>query len=103
MSSRRFHYDEYLLGVKVVSINEITIVMMPARLAALGLLQATAFWDFDVIILVNDVTNKIAYLKLFVDVGIWTHFDSSNISETNVIMTLILQGFDGIFWRAVLV
>ena len=48
-------------SLNVILINMITILMMPAKLATLGLLKIKVFWnkDYDIIIFVHDVTNKI--------------------------------------------
>ena len=47
--------------LKVVLINMVTILMMSARLATLGLLNLKVFWNkgYDVIISGHDVTSKI--------------------------------------------
>ena len=68
--------------------------MMPAKLATLGLLKIKVTWnkDYDVIISVPDVTNKILsrYSYYIVDVVIWQKFDNSSIFMTEVIKTSIL-------------
>ena len=83
--------------------------MMPARMANPGLLKVTVFWNkgYDVIIPVNDVTNKILSRdsNYIVDVFMWSKFGNSSISMKQVITTSILQGFDqknSIFWVVVL-
>ena len=68
--------------------------MMSAKMATLGLLKITVFWNkgYDVIISVNDVTNKILSRdsNYIVDVFIWPKFGNCSISMRNVITTSIL-------------
>ena len=63
----RLHFTWFLIlltffyTLKVVLINIVAIVMMLAKLAALGLLRKKIFWNkyYDVIIYVHDVTKVI--------------------------------------------
>ena len=68
--------------------------MMPAKLATPGLLKITVFWNkvYDVIISVNDVTNKILSRdsNYIVDVFMWPKFGNCSISMREVITTSIL-------------
>ena len=68
--------------------------MMLAKMATPGLLKITVFWnkDYDVIIPVNDVTNKILSRdsNYVVDVFMWPKFGNSSISMREVITTSIL-------------
>ena len=72
----------------------ITILMMLAKMATPDLLKTTVFWNkgYDVIISVDDVTNKILSgdSNYIVDVVIWPKFGSSSISMREVIITSIL-------------
>ena len=68
--------------------------MMLAKMASPGFLELTVFWNkgYDVIIPVNDVTNKIFlpdsnYTK---DLFMWPKFGNSSISMREVITTSIL-------------
>ena len=67
---------------------------MSAKKATPGLLKITVFWnkDYDVIIPVNDVTNKILSRdsNYVVDVFMWPKFGNSSISVGEVIITSIL-------------
>ena len=67
-------------------------------MATPGLLKITVFWNkgYDVIISVDDVTNKILSRdsNYIVDVVMWPKFGNSSISMREVIITSILQGFD---------
>ena len=59
-----------------------------------GLLKITVFWDkgYDVIISVNDVTNKILWRdsNYIVDLFMWPKFGDSIISMREIITTSIL-------------
>ena len=79
-------------------------------MATPGLLKITVFWNkgYDVIIHVDDVTNKILSrdLNFIVDAFMWPNFGNSSISMKEVITTSILQGFDQkncFFWEVVLI
>ena len=79
--------------------------MMPAKMATL---KITVFWNkgYDVIIPVNDVTNKFLSRdsNYIIDVFMWPKFGNSSISMREVITTSILERFEKpIFWRVVLV
>ena len=68
--------------------------MISAKMAIPGLLKIMVFWNegYDVIILVDDVTNKILSRdsNYIVDVFIWPNIDNSSISTREVITTSIL-------------
>ena len=68
--------------------------MMSARMATPGLLKITVIWNkgYDVIIIVDDVINKILSrdLNYIVDLLMWPKFGNSNISMREVITTSIL-------------
>ena len=71
-----------------------TILMMLAKMAALGLLKTKMFWNkgYDVIISAHDVTNKILSCDSFyiVDVLFLPKFVNSSTSMREVIITSIL-------------
>ena len=65
----RFHLDIYFLtlltfleSLRMVLINMVKFLMMPAKMATPGLLNINIFWKkaYDVIIFVHDVTNTIS-------------------------------------------
>ena len=68
--------------------------MMSAKMATPGLLKITVFWSkgYDVIVSVDDVTNKILWhdSNYIVDVFMWPKFGKSSISMREVIITSIL-------------
>ena len=68
--------------------------MMSAKMATLGLLKITVFWNkgYDVIIPVDDVTNKISSRdsNYFVDVFMWSKLGSCSISMRECITISIL-------------
>ena len=68
--------------------------MISAKMAIPGLLKIMVFWNegYDVIILVDDATNKILSRdsNYIVDVFIWPNIDNSSISTREVITTSIL-------------
>ena len=68
--------------------------MMSAKMATPGLLKITVFWNkgYDVIISLDDVTNKILWhdSNYIVDVFMWPKFGNSSISVREVITTSIL-------------
>ena len=68
--------------------------MMSAKMAALGLLKITGFWNkgYDVIISVDDVTNKMLSRdsSYIIDVFMWPKFGNCSISMREVITTSIL-------------
>ena len=72
----------------------ITILMMSAKMATLGLLEIMLFWKkrYDVIICVDDVTNKILPrdLNYIVNLVMWPKFGNSSISMREIIITWIL-------------
>ena len=68
--------------------------MMSAKMATQGLLKITVFWnkDYNVIIYVDDVTNKILWhdSNYMVDMFMWKKFCNSSISMRERITTSIL-------------
>ena len=72
--------------------------MMSAKMATLGILKKTVFWNkgYDLIIPVDDVPNKILSddSNYIVDVLMWLKFGNSSISIRGVITTSILKRFD---------
>ena len=72
----------------------VTILMMSAKMATPGLRKIKVFWKkgYDVIIFVNDVTNKILSRdsNYIVDVVTWPKFGNSSIFMREVIITSIL-------------
>ena len=68
--------------------------MMPVKMATPGLLKITVFWNkgYDVIISVDDVTDKILSRdsNYIVDVFMWPKFGNCSISMRKVITTSIL-------------
>ena len=95
------HFDTYFLilltffrSFKVVLTNMIPILMMSAKLVILNLLKVKVFWNegYDLIICVNDVTNKILWCdsNYIVNVVMWPKFGNSSISMREVIKTSIL-------------
>ena len=68
--------------------------MMSAKMATPGLRKIKVFWKkgYDVIIFVNDVTNKTLSRdsNYIVDVVMWPKFDNSSISIREDIITSIL-------------
>ena len=68
--------------------------MMSAKMATPGLLKITVFWNkgYDVIIPVDDITNKILSRdsNYIVDVVMWPKFGNSSISIREVIITSVL-------------
>ena len=67
----------------------VTILMMSAKLATLGLLKKIVFWNkgYDVIISVHDVTSKILSRdsNYIIDVVMWPKFGNSSISMREVL------------------
>ena len=72
----------------------ITIFMMSAKMATLGLLKIKVFWNkgYDVIIYVHDVTktNWWRDSNYIEDVVMWLKFGNSGISMREVIITSLL-------------
>ena len=72
----------------------VAILMMSLKLATLGLLMIKEFWnrDYDVVISVPDVTNKILARdpNYIVDLIIWPKSGNSSSSTRDVIITSIL-------------
>ena len=69
----------------------VTILMISAKMTTPDLRKTKVFWkgDYDAIISVNDVTNKILSLEsnYIVDVVTWPKFDNSSIFMREVIIT----------------
>ena len=69
----------------------VTILMMSAKIAVPGLRKVKVFWKkgYDVIIFVNDVTNKTlsSDSNHIVDVVIWPKFGNSSSSMRELIIT----------------
>ena len=72
----------------------VTILMVSAKMATLGLLKIKIFWykGYDVIIFVYDVTNKILSRdsNYIIDVAMWQKFGNFSISMRKVIIISIL-------------
>ena len=72
---------------------------MSAKMATPGLLKITVFWNkgYDVIISVDDVTNKILSRdsNYIVDVFMWPKFGNSSISMREVITTSLYKDLTG--------
>ena len=68
--------------------------MVSAKMATPGLLKLKIFWnkDYDVIISIYGVTNKILSRdsNYIVDLVMWPKFDNSSISMREVVITSIL-------------
>ena len=83
----------FFKSLQIFLINVVTILMMPAKMATLGLLKMKVFWNkfFDVIISVYDRINKILScdLSYIVDVVMWLKFGNSSTSMRGVIITSI--------------
>ena len=71
---------------------------MSTKMATPGLLKITVFWNkgYDVIIFVDDLTNKILSRDSnhIVDVFMWPKFGNCSISMREVVTTSTLYGFD---------
>ena len=77
----------------IVLINMVTILMMSAKMATLGLLKIRSFWIkvYDVIISAHDVTKKfLSHDSNNIDVVMWPKFSNCIISMRKVIITSIL-------------
>ena len=76
----------------------ISILVMSAKLARLGLLKIKVFWKKGcvIIISINDVINKILSddSNYNEDVVMWPKFGNSSISMREAIITSILEIFD---------
>ena len=86
----------------------VTILMMSAKMAMVGLLKMNLFWNnsYDVIILFHGVTNKILSCdsNYIVDVGMWPKFLTLSFLWEK--LTTILLEFDqknDFLWMVVLV
>ena len=85
---------KFCKSLRIGLINIVTILMMSAKMAALGLLRIKVFWNkgSSIIISVHDLTNKILSRDSYyiTDVIIWPKFGNSSISIREVIKTSIL-------------
>ena len=102
--------DKNFDSLDIFLINMVTILMMSAKIATLGLLKIKVFWNkgYDVIISVHDVTNKILSRdwNYNVNVVMWPKFGNTSISVREVIITSILKEVDQknrFFWGLALV
>ena len=82
--------------------------MMSTKLVTLGLLKINMFWkkDYDAIISVHDVTNKILWhdSNCIVDVDIWPKFGNSSISVSFHNLNFIrIWPEKHVFWGVLLV
>ena len=72
----------------------VAILMMSAKVAALGLPKINIFWSkgYDILISVHELTNKILWCKSNYIVGLvmQTKFGNSSVSIREVIVTSIL-------------
>ena len=84
----------FLEPVKIFVINLVIILMKSAKMVTPALFKMTVFWNkgYDVIIPVNDVSNKILSRdsNYIVDGFMWRKFGKSSISMKEVITTSIL-------------
>ena len=84
----------FLESLKICLMNLIIILMMSAKMTTPSLLELTVFWNkgYDVIIFVDEVTNKILSRdsNYIVDVFMWPKFGNCSISMREVITTSIL-------------
>ena len=78
----------FLEASRVFLINVFSILMMSAKLAALGLLKLKVFWNkgYSVIISVHDVTKKFFHEPHVTDVAMRVKFGNSSISMREVII-----------------
>ena len=71
-----------------------TILMMSTKITTPGLLKIRVFWNngYDVIIFVDDVTNKILSRdsNYIIDAVMWPKFGNCTISMRKVIITSVL-------------
>ena len=76
----------------------VPILLMPAKLATLGLIKWKVFWNkgYEVIISLHDVPNKILPLEsnYIPYVVMWPTFGNSNIAMKEVITTSVSERFD---------
>ena len=72
----------------------VTILMMPPKMATVGLLKMRVFWNkgYDVIFSAHDVTNKFLSndSNYIIDVFMWPKFDNCIVSMRKVIITSTL-------------
>ena len=84
-------------SLKIVLINMVAILMMSAKLSTLDSLKRRVFLnkDYDIIISVHDVMNKILSREsnYIVDVVMWPKFSNSSISMRKVVITLTRETF----------
>ena len=76
----------------------VTVLMIPEKMATLGLLKIKIFWNkgYGVIISAYDFTNKILSREsnYIVNIVMWPKFGNSSISMREAIITSILPKFD---------
>ena len=103
--SCRLHIDTWFLvlltyfeSLKIFLINMVVILMMSAKMGTLGFLKIKVFWNksYDVMIYVHDATSQILlrHSNCIVDVVTWPKFGNCSIYMKEVIITLVLEGFD---------
>ena len=84
----------FLESLVIVLKYMVTILIMSSKVTTPGLLKVRVFWnnDYDVIIFVHDVTNKILSRdsNYSIDVVMWPKFGNWSISMRKVIITSIL-------------
>ena len=85
----------------------VIILMMPAKIATPGLLKKKVFWNkfYDVILFIDDVTNKILLLdsNYIIDAFMWPKFGNCSIPMREVItnskyLTRKTAFFEEWFW-----
>ena len=74
--------------------NPVIILMMSAKMDTPGIFRITVFWNegYDIIISIDDVTNKILSRdpNYIVDLFMWSKFGNCSTSVREVITTSIL-------------
>ena len=94
----RIFFLTIMVFLKVVLIHVILILMMLVKFATLGFLEKQVFWNkvYDIIMWVCEVVNKILLRdsNYIASKTLGPKFGNSSISVKEVIITLILYGFD---------
>ena len=94
----RIFFLTIMVFLKVVLIHVILILMMLVKFATLGFLEKQVFWNkvYDIIMWVCEVVNKILLRdsNYTASKTLGPKFGNSSISVKEVIITLILYGFD---------
>ena len=86
--------------------KKFTILIMPAKMATLGLLKIKLLWNngYDAKIFVQDVINKILSREsnYIVDLVMWPKFGNSSISLREIISASIYKDLTrkNTFWRS---